>query len=129
MEQIQIIVASAGRGRLSYSAWEPIQLTDSYWTVREIGGDRFGKVGTRRIPEEIDALPVYSMHRIEAVEDWYASQRERAFRAIVAAHSEAARGRRCSHGEIELEVDPGFDPNPDLISPPMVKNVEDVTCG
>jgi hypothetical protein len=87
---------------VAYSAWTPSSYTGRHQTVTSIDGVCHGKVGTERIPAEIDALPVYTQERADAVLAWYAAQREIAYAAILAAHPEAAAGQRDGMGQIEV---------------------------
>jgi hypothetical protein len=92
-----------------FSAWEesaPMGAHSSLClsTYEDKTGVWFGRVGTNRdLPAEVEALPAGSDERIAAVRQWYESHYERAYAAIIAAHPEAATGKRDS-GEIELVV-------------------------
>lgn len=58
----------------------------------------YGRVGTDRLPPELDALPAMSLERSRAVDDWHAGLYDDAYRLIVAAFP-GATGRR-DMGEI-----------------------------
>jgi hypothetical protein len=91
-----------------YSAYEPAAhgLPGAGWDhstlTSEDGSDGFlGRIGTRRLPAELEALPAYSDERLAAVGAWQEAQYREAYALILAAHPEAIDGRR-SMGEIEV---------------------------
>jgi hypothetical protein len=63
----------------------------------------FGKLGTRRLTPELDALPAMSAARSEAVQKFHNDQYDEAYRLIMEAFPEAAKGHR-SMGSIEIQV-------------------------
>lgn len=85
-----------------YSAWEPSSYSGPHSTVMSFAGKVYGKVGTKRIPPELEALPAYSMERANAVSRWYNEQKEAAYAAIIAKYPHAAKGARDGMGEIEV---------------------------
>lgn len=61
-----------------------------------------GRIGTRRLPAALDALPALTDERIDAVTAWHAAQYAEAYAAILQAYPEAgAPDARRSLGEIE----------------------------
>lgn len=81
-----------------FSVWEPYA---GHTTTMTIDGQRCGRVGSRLLPAELNALRAMSEERYVAVKAWHAAQYGEAYAAIVAAHPEAAEGRR-DMGEIEV---------------------------
>lgn len=80
-----------------YSAWEPTEdHAHSTITTFEDYGPWYGRVATRRLTPELDALPAMSRERSEAVGRWHEAQYEEAYALILAAFPEAANGRRSS---------------------------------
>lgn len=87
---------------VAFTAWEVDHGDHS--TITHVGGVRYGRVGTTRIPAELDALRPGSDERYERVHAFIAADRERAYEAILAACPEARDGRRDGMGEIEVIV-------------------------
>lgn len=96
-------VRIAGTRCLVYSAWEPSQDGTYHSTITHRGAVRYGRVGTRGIPAELDALP-YGAERARRVRAWYDADYARAYPLIEAAFPEAALGERRGMGEIEVFV-------------------------
>ena len=88
-----------------YSAWEPSTPFGGHSTITSEetpeGVKWFGRVGTERLPKELDALPARSEARFTAVREWQRNRYRRAYELIVAAFPEAAAGREAM-GEIEV---------------------------
>ena len=84
-------------------AWEPATWY-SHSTVTYIDDVLHGRVGTRRIPAEIDALD-RGEERTNAVWEWYAKSQEAAHRAIEAhpLFAEIGRGRTPHYELSEIE--------------------------
>ncbi len=96
-----------GTTTLVFAAWEPLERTDagySHGTSRTIDGERFGRIGTRALPEDLNALR--GEERIRRVGAWQESQYQEAYTAIFAARTELRRADlRADMGEIEIQVD------------------------
>lgn len=98
-----------GTPHVVFSCYEPARGYESHSSFLTINGQHMGRVGTRRLPPEIDALPgpyVYGVAdegaaRMAAVDRWHRDQYEECYRAICAAFPEACDGRRSS-GEISV---------------------------
>lgn len=73
----------------------------------EVGIDvRMGKLGTRRIPREIDAIPAMTHERVMAVAAWYNIQRALAWTIIMTAFPELReRGTKDDMAEIVVFED------------------------
>ncbi len=78
-------------------AWEPVA---GHSEITTIDGERCGRIGTRRITAELDAMPRGDA-RIAAVGAFYKTQNQEAYQIIEAAHADASTGRH-RHGEIEI---------------------------
>lgn len=81
-----------------YTVWEPYAQHGTSYRLDEAN---VGRVGTRRLPADLEALTAYSSERSKAVGAWYAAQYDEAYAAIVTAFPEAADGRR-DMGEITV---------------------------
>jgi hypothetical protein len=92
-----------GTRRWVYDAWEPSErngeMPFSHSTIRTVDGRWMGRIGTRRLPAELEALPAYSSERARAVGAFHEAQYEEAYAAIIAAFPAAEHGCR-SMGEI-----------------------------
>lgn len=89
-----------------FSVWEKGQITGTHSTITTINGEWYGRVGTERLPADLDALPAYSNERAAAVRAWQLRRYERAYDII--AHSEyghEAMNGRYSMGQVEIYVD------------------------
>lgn len=69
-----------------YSAWEVDHGDHS--TIQHIDGVRYGRVGTRRLPAELEALPARTQERSDAVRAFHAKQYQEAYLAIYEKHPE-----------------------------------------
>lgn len=84
------------------SVWEPTTTGPSgHSTIRHIEGRPFGRIGTERLPAELDALPPRSEERYAAVKAWHAARYERAYAMIESAYPAAIGGHR-SMGEVRI---------------------------
>ena len=98
-----------GTPHVVFDCYEPARGYESHSSFRTVDGRNMGRVGTRRLPAEIDALPgpyTYGATdrgaaRLAAVNRWHEGQYEECYRAICAAFPEACDGKRRS-GEIEI---------------------------
>lgn len=70
-----------GTDTVVWSAWEPY---DGHSALTWIDGEKVGRIGTRRLPADLDALPAYSDERIRAVRAWHEAQYQDAYAAIIA---------------------------------------------
>lgn len=84
-----------------YDAWEPSALMGPHATITSIDDKWYGRIGTKRPPPELEALPRMSEERFRAVGKWYEDQYEEAYELIVQAFPEAKAGKR-GIGEITL---------------------------
>lgn len=74
-----------GTETVVYEAWEDY---DGHSTYRTEGERKLGRVGTRRLTDELEALPKMSRERSERVRDWHDDQYQEAYDAIFAAFPE-----------------------------------------
>ena len=73
-----------------YSVWEPTNgPTGNHSTITTIGDKWYGRVGTRRLPSDIDAIPV-GEKRFAAVAEHHKAQYDLSYDLI----------RMCFHNEI-----------------------------
>lgn len=72
-----------GYGFTTYDAYEPYN-GHSTFTFEE--GVRLGRIGTRPLTAELDALTPYSQERQDAVGAWHTVQYEEAYGLIVEAY-------------------------------------------
>jgi hypothetical protein len=94
--------------RVIFSAWEPSSLAGHHMTVthhEDLGW--LGRIGAKRIPPEINALPP-GEERGAKVRAFYAAENDRAYAAIIDMFDDPTMGERlrsgkCSTGEIEIE--------------------------
>lgn len=94
---------------IGYRAWEPT-LDASGWRHSSLtmrGTAWLGKVGTVRLPAEIDAIPFDGLdgERVRRVHAWQAAEYARAYAAIEAAFPEASNVERRDMGEIDLYIE------------------------
>lgn len=95
-----------------FQAWEPSGRAangrpwrhSSLTTIDACCEQTMGKVGTRDLTPELEALPAYSEERFAAVTAWHEAQYQEAYTAILAAFPEAALGRR-SDGSVTVVAD------------------------
>jgi len=105
-----------GTDEVNYSAWEPTtmcargneQLGAAHGTISFFPSDEaifepgwYGRVGTRRVGEDVLALRAGSDERVAAVVAHIKAQEDEAYAAILARFPEAAKGRRVG-GEIRV---------------------------
>lgn len=92
-----------GSGRVIFGAYEASSYFGDHSSLMTIEGQTCGSIASRRIPAEIDALPVGPV-RWEALDAFRAANLREAFAAILAAFPEAVEGRRDALlGAIEVE--------------------------
>ncbi len=89
-------------GRTVFSAWEPSEIMGPHGTITFVGGECYGRVGTRQIGPEIEAMRGGSPERCAACDAHREAQYTEAYQAILAEYPEAAFGRP-DLGEIEVE--------------------------
>jgi hypothetical protein len=104
-----------GTNRVILSAWEP---DAGHSTTMHLDGIRYGRIGCRKLPGTLEALPAMSAIRSELVRGWHQAQYEEAYAAIIAERPDVAGGER-SMGEIEVvdgdgEIARGADFNADV---------------
>jgi hypothetical protein len=88
-----------GTSHVVYDVWE---YYDGHSTMRsQDGGCWLGRLGTRKLTPDLDALPAWSQERSDAVGAFHDHQYEQAYVAIVETFPEAAAGRR-QMGSIEV---------------------------
>lgn len=85
---------------LVYDAWEPSAIMGRHSTITTIEGRWYGRVGTRYLTPDVEALPPGD-ERSRVVGKWHEDQYEEAYRLIIQAFPEATAGKR-SMGEITL---------------------------
>jgi hypothetical protein len=73
-----------GTNTVVFEAWEPYR-NNSHSTITRLKGEAHGRIGTRRLPTELDALPAYSDERLAAVTGWQQDQYDEAYAAILDA--------------------------------------------
>ena len=87
------------------SAWEPSvrlgSITHGHATITTLDGACYGRIGTRRLPAELEALPAMSAVRSAAVGAWQQAQYGEAVAAILAQYPGAIDGVT-SMGEITI---------------------------
>lgn len=82
-----------------YTAYEASSYFGPHSSLFTIDGQTCGSLQSRRLPKEIDAIPV-GQARFDAVDAFRHANENQAYTAIIAAFPEAADGRRVN-GEIE----------------------------
>lgn len=91
-----------------FTAWQRCDsLFDAgqkFSTITEIDGDYFGRLGTERLPAELEALAPRSAERWDRVTAWQHERYEASHQAILAAEPDARDGWRSSMGEITITV-------------------------
>lgn len=93
-----------GTNRVVFSAWEPTEFAVGHSVVTTIEGKWYGRIGSRRLPEELESLPAMSASRSKAVRAWHQSEYQRAYAIIEEYDPRATCGRR-DMGEIEITLD------------------------
>lgn len=82
-----------------YEAYEPTSWgfagAPRHSSITRIDGRTYGRIGTRDLPEELEALP-RGEERYELVRAWQRTEDERAYVAIIAAHPSLTNARRSS---------------------------------
>lgn len=94
-----------GTSAVVLSAWVPGKLCGEHHTVTTFGDDWYGRVGTERLPAELDALR--GEERSRAVRAWQERKYLAAYKLIGEAFPELdariAAGR-WAMGEVEIEI-------------------------
>lgn len=92
-----------GTESVIHVAYERSSVLGAHASISFIGDECFGRIGTKRPPAEIDALPA-GPERIARVGEWYEAEYQRAYTAILTAHPELRDDPRTRYygGEIEL---------------------------
>ena len=94
-----------GTNAVAFSVWEPTSGPMGEHSTKTTFDEVWhGRVGTRRLTKELDAMKPGSVERINAVQAFQNAQYEEAYADIIAAHPEAAGGYR-SMGEITITVE------------------------
>lgn len=88
------------RSLVVFAAYEASSYFGPHSSLMTLDGQTCGSLPSRRLPADIDAIPV-GPARFAAVDAFRAANEAAAYEAIVAAYPEAADGRR-QNGEIEL---------------------------
>lgn len=98
-----VVETSIGSNWRIYSAWEPSPRHEpSHSTItHDAQGRRWGRVGCRPLPAELDALQPYSQERSDRVSAWHAAQYEEAYSLIVPCLPDGWTWR-ASMGEISV---------------------------
>jgi hypothetical protein len=100
-----------GTKLFSVDAWTPCPVlengrsdTSGFSTITTIEGAWYGRIGTERLPADLDALKGET--RYSAVKVWQQAQYSRAYWAIIAAYQmpEGALGCSSSMGEITYHL-------------------------
>ena len=89
-----------------FSVWERGTLCTTHSSITSDEQGWLGRLGTRRLPAELEALPAGD-ERSTRVRAFHAEQYEAAYAAIVAEYGEkepAVLAGRRSMGEIEIQV-------------------------
>jgi hypothetical protein len=73
-----------------FEVWEPSCGLNYHSTVTTIDGERYGKLTTRTLPEDLNALPSFSDERYEAVRSWHRDLDAKAQWHIMAAYPRLA---------------------------------------
>lgn len=74
-------------GRKAYTAWERQDgVACGHSTITTIDGVWFGRIGTRRLPAHLEALPAMTEERLEAVREWQRGEYAEAYDLIYAEH-------------------------------------------
>ena len=92
--------AIIGTQTVAYAAYEPY---NGHTSTMHIDNVRMGKVTSRPLPADLDALPARSSARLTAVLAHFDALRAESLAAIVAAFPEAAHGTPSS-GEVYADA-------------------------
>jgi len=92
-----------GTNHLTYDAWEHTK--DGHSTITFFKGEGWkGRVGTKRLPKHLEALPAYSQDRLRKVKAWQEQEYSRAYRYIEEAFPSIKGVGTRRMGQIDLEV-------------------------
>lgn len=88
-----------------YAAHRPAPAYQGFSSWQTIDGQTCGRIGTERLPPELESLPARTMERFAAVQAWQEDRYAEAYRLIFEAFPEAktppvAGGYRQSMGEV-----------------------------
>jgi hypothetical protein len=75
-------VRIAGTNYHVFSAWEPSSHFGKHYSITTIDGQIYGRVGTERLPDELEKLPAFSQERGEQVIAWRQEQYQRSYQMI-----------------------------------------------
>ena len=89
-----------GTETLVFSAWEE---ADGHRSLQFASEGMEGRLGTERLPEELDALEPYSEERLNRVSEWYEDIYERAYKEIISEHPELENVGNRSMGKITVQ--------------------------
>ncbi len=70
-----------GTSTTVYEAYEPSSVAGNHSTITTIDGEWFGKIATRRLPAEINAMPI-GLERSAAVDAFHKARYAEAYAAI-----------------------------------------------
>lgn len=85
-----------------YAVYEPGANWYTHSTLHHDGSEYLGRLGTRTLPPDIDALPAMSDARIEAVREYHQMQYNLAYQVILTAYPHLSNYPHvCDMGEIE----------------------------
>jgi hypothetical protein len=87
------------RSLVCFAAYEASSYFGPHSSLMTLDGQTCGSLQSRRLPKEIDAIPV-GPARFKACDAFRAANEQAAYAAIIAAFPEAAEGKRRG-GEIE----------------------------
>lgn len=85
-----------------YKVWEHSSVLDGgHSTITSFGRDWYGRIGTRRITQEINAIAVGPV-RFKACDEWRREQARQAEALIHEAFAETRGHKANTYGEIEI---------------------------
>ncbi len=105
MNDIKIVshrIKEANFDYVTLVAYEPSSFMGPHSSIFSIDDQWFGKIGSRELPEDLEALPARSEKRSKAVKTWQMAQYKEAYDAIIAEHPEAVEGSRLM-GDITIK--------------------------
>lgn len=83
VRRVQII----GTQHVSYSAWLPVAGSPyGFSTITTIDGQQYGRLGTERLPDALENLPVRSQARSDRVREWQINVYDNAYNMICEAY-------------------------------------------
>lgn len=96
-----------GTAAYTYSGWEPDDEQHPHSAITHIAGQRYGAISSRRLPEDLAALPA-GPDRIEQVRAFYDQLCLREYQLICAVFPEVIGTCPSPTGTIELQRDPAL---------------------